>query len=516
MPASELPIDVSADAAALAASIFDDSVSIMSASYEGDELASGIYSNGEAISEGVVPGDTGIILSTGQAQDFTNSSGQENQATNTTTNNPDGIDGDGTFDGAFLNVDFIPDNDMMTMQFVFASEEYPEFQNAVFQDFFGVWINGVRVPLDVGDSDVDPGNVNSGSNENLYNDNTSDQFNTEFDGFTVTMSLKMDVNPGLLNSIRIGIADVADAAFDSAVLIAANSVQTDFVAVSDAVTVGPSATTVIDVLDNDIATSGGSLLRITHINDVEVSAGSIVELTTGQTVQLNADSTITLIGDGDVEDYSFTYRVDNFLNNDVAFVNVTTVPCFVVGTMIATPDGEVPVEKLAPGDLVLTRDDGPQPVRWAGDRVVAAQGDLAPIRIQAGAFGDHRQLMVSPQHRVLLQDEMAELMFGATEVLVAAKDLLNDHSVTRVTGGTVRYVHLLFDRHQVIRSQGFETESLLPGPQSTKMFAQESIDEICAIFPELDPDSGTGYPTAARLELRSYEAAVLLQQRQVA
>lgn len=43
--------------------------------------------------------------------------------------------------------------------------------------------------------------------------------------------------------------------------------------------------------------------------------------------------------------------------------NEGTVPCFVLGTRIATPDGEVPVEDLVPGNLVLTADHGPQPLR---------------------------------------------------------------------------------------------------------------------------------------------------------
>ena len=122
----------------------------------------------------------------------------------------------------------------MTMQFVFSSEEYPEYVNSLYQDFIGVWVNGSFVDISIGNGDLDPGNINQGNNENLYVDNTNDDYNTEMDGFTVTMTLTMNVNPGVTNSIRIGIADVLDSSYDSNLLIAADSVQTVLIANDDA------------------------------------------------------------------------------------------------------------------------------------------------------------------------------------------------------------------------------------------------------------------------------------------
>lgn len=515
--ASELSVNEGANATQMAQSIFGDGVTVVSASYSGDNRSSGIYSGGDATSPGVTPGDTGVILSTGRVRDFTNSSGSSNQDTNTSTNTR-GINnnadfnaaaGTSTLDASFLDVDFIPDSNVMTMQFVFSSEEYPEFQNSVYQDFVGVWVNGTQVDLVVGNGDADPGNVNSTNNENLYIDNTSDQYNTEMDGFTVTMTLTMPVIPNVVNSIRIGIADVVDSSYDSNLLIAGDSVQTDLVALADSTTVFPTGSTNLDVLANDV-NNGGGTLSITHINGQAVVVGSTVILNTGQSVVLNADGTFTIIGDGDTEDFNFTYTVTNGTNDDIGFVNVSSIPCFVAGTMIRTPDGEMPVEQLRAGDLVMTQDEGPRPVRWVGSRRVEADGDLAPIHIRAGTFGPHRDLLVSPQHRVLVRDSLAELLFGEDEVLVSAKDLLNDRSVTRRCGGSVTYVHLMFDRHQVIYSEGLETESFLPGPQTTECFDQPIIDEICTIFPELDPLTGQGYSTAARRTLRRYEAQLLM------
>lgn len=520
--AAELGYNTNASAMQMAQAIFGDGVTVVGATYSGDNRSSAIYSNGDALAPGATPGDTGVILSTGRAASFTNSSGQSNQSTST-SRNTGGIDNDAdmnaaagapTYDASILSVDFIPDTNLMTMQFVFSSEEYPEFQNSIYQDFVGVWVNGVQVDMTVGNGDVDPGNLNNVSNQNLFIDNTADQYNTEMDGFTVTMTLKMNVIAGVANTIRIGIADVSDSVYDSNLLIAGNSMQTALVVSDDSVSIYPTGSETLDVLANDV--SSGGTLTITHINGVAVVAGSTVMLNTGQVITLNADGTITIAGDGDTENVNFTYTASNGSNSDAGFVNVTSVPCFVAGTLIRTPDGEVAVETLEPGDLVVTRDEGPRPVRWVGSRTVAAEGDHAPIHISAGTFGDHRDLMLSPQHRVLLRDALAELLFGEDEVLVAARDLLNDRSVTRRSGGPVTYVHLMFDRHQVICSEGLETESYLPGPQTASQFEAPVVTEICRLFPQLDPTTGRGYGAAARRTLRAFEAQLFLHRQRAA
>lgn len=513
--ASELGYDTGASATEMAETIFGDGVTVVDADYSGDSRASAIYSDGDNTSPGTTPGDTGVILSTGKSYHYTNSSGDPNRSTGTSTNtsgennNSDfnAAAGARTYDASYLDVSFIPDSNVLTMQFTFSSEEFPEYQNSVYQDVVSVWVNDELVEMEVGGS-ANPGNISASLNENLYVDNAGDDYNTEMDGFTVTMTLTMYVNPNVVNDIRIGIADVGDNRYDSNLLIAGNSLQTDLVAMTDSARVDPDGSRILNVLNNDVNLSGG-VLTITHVNGVSVTAGSVVTLNTGQEIQVNADGTLTLNGDGDVEDFNFTYTVSNGSNSDTGFVNASSIPCFVAGTLIATPTGEVAVEALRPGDLVITRDDGPQPLRWSGARCVAAQGDFAPILIQAGSYGSHRDLLVSPQHRILLRDAYAELLFGEGEVLAAAKDLVNGGSVTCRPGGEVTYVHLLFDRHQVIYSEGLATESFLPGPQTTNLFEQPVMQEICALFPELDPETGLGYGPAVRPTLKGYEGQLL-------
>lgn len=514
----EIPIDSKATAEEMAETIFGEGVTVVSANFTGDKGSSGIFSDGYATSPGVVPSDSGVMLSTGDLRGFThNSWWQSNYSSSTTTGSsgPNNLSefndaaGTNTYDAAYIEADFIPAGDTMSIQLVFASEEYPEFTNSVYQDFVGVWVNGKFIETEVGNGDIDPGNMNDNVNGNLFKDNTSDQFNTEMDGITVTLTLKMNVNPGEVNSIKIGIADVSDSSYDSTLLIAADSVQASLIANADEVSVNPDGTKTVDVLANDTNETGGTL-TITHVNGQAVTAGDKVVLGSGQEVTVNADGTLTLAGDGDTEVSNFTYTAeDSTGTSDVGYVTVDSAPCFVAGTLIRTDGGETPVERLQVGDLVLTRDDGPQPLRWIGRRQVRAEGRFAPIRIAADTFGAHGELLVSPLHRILIRDSLAELLFAEPEVLVAARDLINDRTVTRVEGGMVDYVHILFDRHQVVFSEGLETESFLPGPQLTRSFEAEMVEEICTLFPELHPATGKGYSPAARPTLKRYEARLL-------
>lgn len=174
------------------------------------------------------------------------------------------------------------------------------------------------------------------------------------------------------------------------------------------------------------------------------------------------------------------------------------IPCFCRGTLIATNRGEVPVEQLEVADMVVTRDHGLRPLRWIGSRVLdavdlAAVPRLRPIRIRAGALGHDlpsRDLLVSPQHRILVRSAIAQRMFGCAEVLVAAKQLLQIEGFEQVDASEVEYFHLLFDAHEIVRSNGAETESLYTGPQALRAVGAAARDEILTLFPQLRDTPG--------------------------
>ncbi|MGV6811332.1 MAG: choice-of-anchor L domain-containing protein [Brevirhabdus sp.] len=519
--ASELAIDTSATAEQMAEEIFGDGVEVVSATYTGDPVSSGIFTGADEVMAGVAPSDSGVILSTGKAQDVTNSSGEANQSAGKSTNTS-GKDGDAdlndvagfkTYDASILEAKFIPDGDVLTMQISFSSEEYLEYVGSGFNDAVGVWVNGEKAEMSVGDGEISINNINDKSNSDLYIDNANDQFNTEMDGFTVTITIKAPVKAGEENTIKIGIADAGDAAYDSNLMIAGDSVQTALVAMDDQVNVGVGGEKDVDLLANDVAPEGATL-TITHINGQPIAVGQTVTLANGVELTLNDDGTVAVAGDDADSTVSFSYTVtDGDGNTDVGLVEVSTMPCFVAGTMIDTAHGPIAVDQIAPGDLVLTRDNGFQRVRWAGQQSCFADPRSGPIRIAPNTFGYHGALMVSPQHRLLVQGARASLLYGADEVLVSAAHLVDGDRVRRGRmGEQVSYVHLLFDRHEVIRSNGIWSESYLPGPQTLPGFDAAAQAEVLSIFPELDPQTGAGYGPAARLCLRRFEAQALMAE----
>ncbi|MEX0339515.1 MAG: Hint domain-containing protein [Arenibacterium sp.] len=517
--ANELPIDTTATAEEMAAEIFGAGIRIESASYSGDDLSSGIYTNGNTVSPGVTPADSGVILSTGEVGDFTNSDGtnETNNSTGTSTNTRgvnrdddfDALAGSTTRDAAFLEIEFEPQGDLITIDFVLSSEEYPEFANSAFNDVVGVWVNGTLAEVSIGDGTASIGNINDGETGNIYNDNTNDQFNTEMDGFTITLTFVAPVNAGEINTLKIGVADVGDSSYDTNLLIAGGSVQSTIVAQDDSITLGNDDTQNLNVLANDSSTGG--TLTVTHINGTAVVEGSTVALASGQTVTLNANGTFTIDGDSDAETVYFNYTIEDEIGNtDTAIVEIEQIPCFVAGTLIETCTGPIPVEQLQPGMLVPTRDGEAQPIRWIGQRTVASKGKHRPIRISAGKFGAVEDLLVSPQHRILVADIWAELLFGTSEVLVKAKDLVNDMTIRNDDSfQDVVYFHLLFDQHQTIIANGVATESYLPGPATMRGFDTDTQAEIFELFPELKQDTSS-YGPAARPMLKRFEAAPLL------
>ncbi|WP_204114119.1 Hint domain-containing protein [Shimia biformata] len=512
--ATELNINTSASAMDMASEIFGDPTRIVSATYTGDNQSSGIYTGADTTSPGVAPADSGVILSTGHVDDFTNSHGGTNtnmsssRSTNTSGENNNAlfneIAGARTYDASYMTIDFTGTaGELLTVDFVLSSEEYPEYLS--YNDAIGVWINGELATFSVGDGTASISNIND-ANENLYIDNTNDQYNTEMDGFTVTLTFTGVLQDGI-NTLMIGVADASDSSYDTNLLIAGGSVQSAIVAQDDDVSIKYGGTKVLDVLGNDVSSAGPNL-TITHINGQPVSAGDTVTLATGQQITLNPDGTFTIVADGDDETVYFNYTIEDASGEtDTALVEIEQrAPCFAPGTRIATDNGDVAVEDLRAGMRVLTLDNGYQPILWIGHSVLTPQTDNLPICIRAGVLDNDRDLVVSPQHRILLTGSRAELLFGSDEVLVKAKDLLNDISVTRChQADRVDYFHLLLPDHELILSDGQWSESFQPGPQVRHSFdpaLQADLDRALRCRGRRD--------MAVRPSLRSYEAQALL------
>ena len=198
---------------------------------------------------------------------------------------------------------------------------------------------------------------------------------------------------------------------------------------------------------------------------------------------------------------------------------VEVLPCFTPGTLIATPKGERLVEDLEVGDRVITRDNGIQEIRWIGRKELtgfqlARKPHLKPVLIQQGALGKNlpeHDLLVSPNHRVLVANDKTALYFEEREVLAAAKHLTGLDGVDEVDTLGVTYIHMMFDNHEVVLSNGAWTESFQPGDLSLRGIGDEQRQEIFELFPELEHAEGLKAYGAARRSLKKHEAQLLTE-----
>ncbi|MEJ8563214.1 Hint domain-containing protein [Yoonia sp. GPGPB17] len=179
--------------------------------------------------------------------------------------------------------------------------------------------------------------------------------------------------------------------------------------------------------------------------------------------------------------------------------NIEILVCFAQDTRIETPDGPVLVQDLRVGDMVQTL-RGPKRLRWIGRRRLV-QSDLAkndrfrPVRITAGALGrdlPSADLLVSRQHRMMIDSPVAKRMFGAANVLVSAIRLTElpgifiDEDVDELT-----YFHLLFDDHQVVFANDAPSESLHTGQEALRALSGDALEELVALFPDLFDEAAT-------------------------
>ncbi len=206
------------------------------------------------------------------------------------------------------------------------------------------------------------------------------------------------------------------------------------------------------------------------------------------------------VADPDLGATLLTYGFDNVSalygtpNNHVTSAPFTfdyVATCFMPGTMIATPGGEVAVETLSRGDLVLTSDGRSAPVSWMGRqsvaRIFADAEDVVPIRIRKGALGENapvRDLLISPDHAILVD--------GA---LVQAGALVNGVSIVRETGvaPNFTYFHLELEDHSLILAEGVAAETFI---DNVARRAFDNWAEHEALYPNGKPIVEMAYPRA--------------------
>lgn len=204
----------------------------------------------------------------------------------------------------------------------------------------------------------------------------------------------------------------------------------------------------------------------------------------------------------------------NGYNPSIAALNI----CYLAGTRIMTPTGEVPVETLRYGDLVVTLDHGARPLVWtSASHVTPEQLDLAPnrrpIRIAAGALGGglpRRDVDVSPQHRVLVRDEEGgEYLISTRHLMMAGHPGLS----LRPGNGAFDLIHLAFADHQIVLAEGAAMESFFTGSMAVRALPIPQRLDLIAAFPQLGRGENPMRP--ARPFIRHRDFAALRDGRRV-
>lgn len=229
----------------------------------------------------------------------------------------------------------------------------------------------------------------------------------------------------------------------------------------------------------------------------------------GDTLDLNGQANISTLNYTVNEAGEKAGTVELLDGSLVSFTNIEHIICFTPGTLIQTAQGPRAIEQLQAGDLIVTRDNGLQPLRWIGQRTVPGIGRFAPVELHPALMnGTGSPLLVSPQHRLLWSGAQAQMLFGEAEVLVAAQHLLDHPAARRIEQAQVTYIHLMLDRHEVLFANGVATESFYPGDTGLAALDDRSRHEMFELFPDLRSHTGA-FGDTARICLKAHEARLL-------
>jgi hypothetical protein len=213
----------------LAQSLVGPGITVNSAGFAGDPRAAGTF-NDPAASVGLAGG---VVLSSGQVHDVVGPNTVEDSGVDLGQPGDPQLDallptGQFTQDATSLTVNFTPTNPQLAINYVFASDEYEEFVHTEFNDVFAFFVNGVNCALTPGTvAPITVNTVNHLDNTLFYVPNGAGTYDTQFDGFTVVLTCRAAVTPGVPNTLKLAIADTSDGIYDSAVFLQGSGVSSN-------------------------------------------------------------------------------------------------------------------------------------------------------------------------------------------------------------------------------------------------------------------------------------------------
>ncbi|TRD23283.1 Hint domain-containing protein [Palleronia caenipelagi] len=306
------------------------------------------------------------------------------------------------------------------------------------------------------------------------------------------------------NTFTAGTGGTIVQALDDTQVFSTASASDDFIQVGDTTVIDGTTWTVtgIGTIEGEVDYTNPD----TGLPDTEIyTAGPIlwIEVTDGTTTQLimsfpdfDGLPKITEIRT-DPGFFNTGFEDESAAGRGILIYNdasgITSVVCFAKGTLITTENGDIPVENLRPGDVVMTKNSGTQEILWIGKKHLdsaALQNNpkLQPCRIAPNTLGPStpdRDLYLSPQHRVLISSQAAKDAFGSNEVLIPVIKLTMMDGISQCALDSVDYYHILLKDHDVVFANGAPAETLLPGPEAMKSIGPDARRELKQLFPEL-------------------------------
>jgi hypothetical protein len=367
--------------------------------------------------------------------------------------------GNHSYDASYIEITFVPTTAYLTLQFLFGSEEYNEYVYSGVSDAIGVWVNNTNIALTPEGKPISIDTINqsgtytpsSGASAapSLYVNNSS-TYSTPMDGFTRTLGASIAVNAGVSNTIRIGVADVGDAAYDSWLLVKADSIQTSTVAFNDNVVTPVNTNVIIDVTANDFTDTGNPLTTIA-IADQTAVVNTPITLASGATVTLQSDGTILYhpVTNSTANDL-FGYTVsDGAGNTSTGYVNVavgltgpvvssqtttdtTPVISGTTSTGLALNSGEVMKVTVNGATYTVVPDSSGN---WSVDlgSATPSSGSLTPL--STGTYDV--TATVTHGTSVAVDNTHSELIIGSSAPVAPTVHSQNTNDTTPVITGTI-------------------------------------------------------------------------------
>lgn len=173
------------------------------------------------------------------------------------------------------------------------------------------------------------------------------------------------------------------------------------------------------------------------------------------------------------------------------------------GTMVMTTQGEIAVEALEPGQMLITRDRGFRPLRWVGQQNSTVPGVLIP----AGAIKNHADMILAPEQNVLLQGSEALRTFGKEEVLAPAEFLVSRGLARTLPAHEMTWYQVMFEEPQIIYCQAISCESFAPTHAGLRQLTPESRSDLSRRFgKQLKPASAWPAPNRWHLPAEALRA----------